>query len=104
MKVRTSMLAVPIIGLIVGALIQPVGAQTSTYTRTVTSYDTPEVIERVTDYPAIIEDTPMPVDNPVIIERPSIIDYPAAPPMIIREHRNHAFHLGLFPLGNLNVF
>lgn len=107
MNIKTSMFAVPIVGLIVGALLQPVGAQTYTYTRTVTSYDSPEVVERVVEDPVILENRPILMESvirPVTIEQPVVIERAAVVqrPYSLREHRH--FHLGVFPLGRIDVF
>lgn len=105
MKIRTTLFALPIVGLIVGALMLPVGAQTCTYTRTITSYDEPVTVDRVVEDPVIVEHTmPMVLDEPVTIERPVVIDNTLQRPLIIKERPHHAFHLGVFPLGDVDLF
>jgi len=105
MRIKTTMFAAPIVGLLFGALMLPVGAQTCTYTRTITSYDEPVVIDRVVEDPVIVEHPmPMTFDQPVTIERPVVIDNTVPRPLVIKERPHHAFHLGLFPLGDLDLF
>ena len=105
MKIKTTLFAVPVLGFLIGALMLPVGAQTF-YSRTITSYDAPDVVEN-----RIEEPMPMSFDRPVTIERPIVIERalpPALPveeePLLIERRPHDAFHMGLFPLGDFDVF
>jgi hypothetical protein len=130
MTITKKLFAAPLAAIIVGAPLPSACAQTYTYTRTVTSYDSP-ILERIVESPVIMEshpvlidsmipDTDLPVaverriavehqtavEKPVIIERSFVLEPETVVerPLVIKKHEHHVFHLGLFPLGVLDLF
>jgi len=118
MKSKTIMFALPIVGLLIGGLMQGASAQTYSYTRTVTTSSYPTMTERIVEDPVVLQDEflnrsvtierPVTIEQPITttIERPVLLERPTVieRPVVIKDHPHHAFHLGVFPLGALDLF
>ncbi len=62
--------------------------------------------DRVIEKPVVIKESPVMVERPVVVESPVVVqrDTLMAQPVVIKKHGHHLLHVGVSPLGRVDLF
>lgn len=62
--------------------------------------------DRVIEKPVVINETPVMVERPVVVDSPVVVqrDMLMAEPIMIKKHSHHLLHVGVSPLGRVDLF